>query len=67
MTTLLTKKQAAALVGLNPDHLMRMARQGRFPKPIKSGGELRCAVRFVESEVQNWISERMRAREGASQ
>lgn len=63
MTTLLTKRQAAALVGLNPEHLMRMTRQGRFPKPIKSGGHPQCAVRFIESEVQNWIAERMRARE----
>ena len=36
MTNLLTKREAAALVGWHPEHVMREARAGRFPKPISA-------------------------------
>lgn len=63
MQRLMSKRETAEHVGLHPEHLMRMARQGRFPKPIKLGSTENCAVRFVAEEVEAWISTRMAARD----
>ncbi|MGH6973238.1 MAG: helix-turn-helix transcriptional regulator [Stellaceae bacterium] len=41
---------------------MRMAREGRFPRPIKLGTAENCAVRFVAEEVEAWITVRMAGR-----
>jgi len=62
MPILLTKKEAAALVGWHPEHAMREARAGRFPKPIKTGTSSNSGVRFVADEIAAWISDRMKAR-----
>lgn len=59
----LTKKEAACRVGLHPESIMRLARNGHFPKPLKYGPNAPHSIRFVESEVENWIAERMAARE----
>ena len=66
MTILLTKKQVAARVGLHAEHVMRMAREGRFPKPVKLGPQPGCAVRFVQEEVEAWLRDRMAERNHAS-
>ena len=63
MFSLVSKKRAAVLVGLHPEHLMRMARQGRFPKPIRFGPSDRFAVRFLETEIQEWIESRIAERD----
>ena len=63
MTTLLNKKQAADRVGLHPEYLMTLAREGKFPCPVKYGKESNSAVRFVEAEVQAWIEARMSERD----
>ncbi len=60
---LLTKKEAARKVGLHPESVMRLAREGHFPKPLKYGPNPRHSIRFVESEVAAWIAERMAERE----
>ena len=67
MTILLTKKQAADRVGLHPEYLMTLARDGKFPCPVKFGKENNSAVRFVEAEVQAWIEARMDERNVAPQ
>jgi predicted DNA-binding transcriptional regulator AlpA len=59
---LLSKREAAEIVGFHPEHVMRLARAGRFPKPIKTGPAAGCAVRFVADEVEAWIADRMAAR-----
>lgn len=59
---LLSKKETAALVGVHPESIMRLSREGKFPRPIKLGGADNCAVRFVEDEVEAWLGERMAAR-----
>ena len=59
MTILLTKQQAAIRVGLHPEYLMTLAREGKFPRPVKYGQESNSAVRFIESEIEEWIAERM--------
>ena len=54
----LLKAQAVAdLTSMSRSHLHRIARDGKFPKPIKIG-ENRSA--WLESDVQEWISECLR-------
>ena len=54
----LLKAQAVAdLNSMSRSHLHRLARDGKFPKPIKIG-ENRSA--WLESDVQEWISECIR-------
>ena len=65
MQRLLSKKEAAARVGFHPEHVMRMARQHRFPQPIKFGNSEKCAVRFIAQEIDEWIAARMAARDVA--
>jgi predicted DNA-binding transcriptional regulator AlpA len=62
---LLTKQQAAERIAVHPEHLMKMARQGKFPKPIRLGDTYRCAVRFDEGEVNAWLDAKLAAREMA--
>jgi predicted DNA-binding transcriptional regulator AlpA len=60
---LLTKQETARRVSYHPEHVMRMARAGQFPRPIRLGtGSDKSAVRFIEEEVDAWITERMKAR-----
>lgn len=54
----LLKAQAVAdLTSMSRSHLHRLARDGKFPKPIKIG-ENRSA--WLETDVQEWISECLR-------
>ncbi len=62
MRNLLTKREAAKRVGYHPEHIMRLSRDGRFPKPIRLGPTDKCAVRWIEEEIENWIVERMAER-----
>lgn len=59
---LLTKRQAADLVGLHPEYCMALSRQGRFPRPVKFGGR-NSAVRFVREEIDAWIAARIAERD----
>ncbi len=63
---LLSKKEAARRVGLHPESVMRLARNGHFPKPLKYGPNARHSIRFVETEIQEWIEARMAERESTS-
>lgn len=62
MRNLLTKQATAERLGVHPEHVMRLARDGKFPKPIKLGTGQGSAVRFVEAEVDAWLEARMAAR-----
>jgi prophage regulatory protein len=42
-------------------NLYRLVRLGKFPKPISLGGR---AVAWIESEVDDWIAERVKAARG---
>lgn len=61
-TVLLTKRETAERVKRAPEYVMFLVRQGRFPKPIKSGGR-NGKVCFVESEVEAWIAEQIAKRD----
>jgi excisionase family DNA binding protein len=65
MRTLLTKKATAERLGVHPEHLMKLVRQGRFPKPMRLGESFRHAVRFAEDEVEAWVAQKLAAREPA--
>jgi predicted DNA-binding transcriptional regulator AlpA len=65
MQRLLSKKEVAACVGFHPEHVMRLARQQRFPQPIKLGGASNCAVRFIVEEVEAWVAARIAERDAA--
>ena len=54
---LLKAQDVADLTSMSLSHLHRLARDGKFPKPIKIG-ENRSA--WLESDVQEWISECLR-------
>jgi predicted DNA-binding transcriptional regulator AlpA len=62
MIELETKQQVAKRLGFHPNHVMRLAQQGKFPAPIKLGSERNSVTRFVVEEVEAWIGERMAAR-----
>ena len=46
-------------VGLSQTHLYRKINAGTFPKPVPLGP---MKVAFVESEIDEWMDERLRAR-----
>lgn len=62
MRELWTKQKTAEAVGYHAEHLMRLSREGTFPRPVKLGATSNSAVRFVAEEIEAWISERMAAR-----
>ena len=63
MTRLISKREAADYVGFHPEHIMRLARVGQFPRPVKLGPGVNCAVRFVAEEVDAWIAARLSTRD----
>ena len=54
---LLKAQDVADLTSMSRSHLHRLARDGKFPKPMKIS-ENRSA--WLESDVQDWISECIR-------
>jgi predicted DNA-binding transcriptional regulator AlpA len=65
MRALITKAAVAARLGYHPGHVMRLVREGKFPKPIKLGLGEAGAVRFVEGEVDSWLDAKIAEREMA--
>lgn len=49
---LISKQEAADRMGYHPVSLMRLVRQGRFPRPVKLAPN---KVAFVEEEVTDHI------------
>ena len=63
MRQLLSKRETAEKIGFHPEHVMRLSREGTFPRPIKLGSASNCAVRFVADEVDAWLEARIDARD----
>ena len=61
MMQLLTKRATAEMLGFHPESLMRLAREGKFPRPVKLGDSAGCAVRLDLAEVEAWIAGRKTA------
>ena len=47
---------------LSKTHLYRKINAGQFPRPVPLGPQ---KVAFLESEIEAWISERLKARDAA--
>ena len=56
---LLSKAQVRELVLYSFAHIDRLEASGNFPKRLRLGNGPRCRVGWVESEVVEWIEERI--------
>ena len=62
MDNLLTYEQIGERLGMNRVTIWKLIRKGEFPKPLKIGR----AVRFRESEIQQWIEQIAEAQQGGA-
>ena len=53
----LKANDVSKLTSISRSHIHRMAREGKFPKPIKIS---ECRSGWLESDVLDWISECVR-------
>ena len=62
---LLTEAQCAQMIQVATRTLRRMVSAGRFPKPVKIGGNTetqQCPRRWARSEVEAWLRQLMEQR-----
>ena len=57
---ILSKRQLKELVLYSPQHIARLERAGTFPKRVTLGPN---RVGWVESEVLDWLNERLERRD----
>ena len=57
---ILSKKALKELVLYSPQHIARLEKAGLFPKRVQLGSN---RVGWVESEVLDWLQERLNLRE----
>ena len=60
---LLSKRQLKELVLYSPQHIQRLETANRFPKRVRLGNGPRSRVGWIESEVMEWLRQRIDARE----
>jgi len=60
---LLRRKQVQARTGLARSTIYQYIKAGTFPKPVPLGAR---AVGWIESEVSDWIAERIKAARGSA-
>ncbi|EAS8983578.1 TPA_asm: AlpA family phage regulatory protein [Salmonella enterica] len=53
---LIKMSEAAHRAGFGKAWIYKLIAQGRFPKPIKTGTR---SIAFVESEIEEWINQRI--------
>jgi prophage regulatory protein len=58
---LIVADEMAQLIPYSQNHLRRLEAQGRFPKRIRIGAN---RVAWLREEIENWINERVIARNG---
>jgi prophage regulatory protein len=56
---MLSKRQVREMVLYSPAHIARLEAAGKFPKRVQLGPS---RVGWVESEVENWLKERIAKR-----
>jgi prophage regulatory protein len=56
----LSVKEALTRVSLSKTHIYYLMARGAFPRPVHLGPK---RVAFLESEIEAWMEERIRARE----
>ena len=57
---ILSKRQLKEMVLYSPQHVARLEKAGKFPKRIQLGPN---RVGWVESEVLDWLQQRLDSRE----
>jgi prophage regulatory protein len=57
---ILSKRQLKELVLYSPQHVARLEKVGAFPKRVNLGPN---RVGWVESEVMDWLQDRLKRRE----
>jgi len=57
---ILSKRQVKEMVLYSPQHIARLEKAGQFPKRVHIGPN---RVGWVESEVREWLQERLDSRE----
>ena len=60
MHRIVTRKELREMVPYTPQHILRLEKQGKFPKRLQVGDN---RVGWLLSEVQAWIAERAARRE----
>ena len=58
---LLTVGAVLELTALSYGTLYNLMGEGKFPRPVKAG---KRAVRWLESDIEAWLQERIRERDG---
>lgn len=61
MTKLMRLKEVMEMTGLSRSYVYQLMAEGDFPQSVSLGAR---AVAWVESEVQDWILERIARRDG---
>lgn len=56
----LSRKKTSGALGISEVHLHRLVKAGKFPKPVKLG---RNRVGWLESEVAEWLNQRIAERD----
>lgn len=59
---LISPRLASEKTSLSMRHLLREAAAGKFPAPVRLGEGRSGRLAFVESEVDDWIEERIATR-----
>ncbi len=59
----LSMKQVRALVLYCRAQIQRLENEGKFPKRVRLGNGPRSRVGWIESEVMDWMKERIALRE----
>jgi prophage regulatory protein len=57
---LLTKRDLRRIIPYTPQHILRLEKQGKFPRRIQVGPN---RVAWLESEVDAWVAERVAERD----
>lgn len=61
---ILRRPEVRAITGLSNTTMYALISEGKFPKPVPLGAR---AVGFLKSEVDDWISSRVQARDSAQE
>lgn len=59
---MVSKRQLKELVLYSSQHIQRLENTGQFPKRVRLGNGPRGRVGWIESEVQEWLQEKVAQR-----